>query len=165
MRKMLLFIRIVYRELSVERIIYLKCRTPEMIKYQWKFSGNFNSYIGCFRIWVYCIHCFARGGVVGWDTALQAGRLRIRFPMVSLKFFLNWILPATLWKYIWSFFDRAHSIELFHQPTLMHNFLYSLTICLLYYYPRHVSSINMPISISVLCRRLQRAKISDAVWI
>ena len=26
-------------------------------------------------------------------------------------------------------------IELFHQPTLMHNFLYSLTICLLHYYP------------------------------
>ena len=38
-----------------------------------------------------------------------------------------------------------HSIQLFHQPTLMHNFLYSLTICMLYYYPRHVSSINMPI--------------------
>ena len=38
-----------------------------------------------------------------------------------------------------------HSIELFHQPTLMHNFLYSLTICLLHYYPRHVSSINIPI--------------------
>ena len=35
--------------------------------------------------------------------------------------------------------------ELFHQPTLMHNFLYSLTICLLHYYSRHVSSINMPI--------------------
>ena len=30
-------------------------------------------------------------------------------------------------------------VELFHQPTLMHNFLYSLTICLLHYYPRHVS--------------------------
>ena len=38
-----------------------------------------------------------------------------------------------------------HSIELFNQPTLMHNFLNSLTICLLHYYPRHVSSINMPI--------------------
>ena len=38
-----------------------------------------------------------------------------------------------------------HSIELFHQPTLMHNFLYSLTICLLHYYHRNVSSINMPI--------------------
>ena len=38
-----------------------------------------------------------------------------------------------------------HSIELFHQPTLMHNFFYSLTVCLLYDYPRHVSSINMAI--------------------
>ena len=35
--------------------------------------------------------------------------------------------------------------ELFHQPSLMHNFLYLLTTCLLHYYPRHVSSINMPI--------------------
>ena len=57
-----------------------------------------------------------------------------------------------------------HSIELFHQSTLMHNF-YSLTICLLRYYPRHVSSINMPIfrrkncihtssGIFALCKRL-----------
>ena len=57
-----------------------------------------------------------------------------------------------------------HSIELFHQPTLMNNF-YSLTICLLHYYPRHVSSINMPIfrrkncihtasGIFALCKRL-----------
>ena len=47
----------------------------------------------------------------------------------------------------------------------MHNFLYSLTICLLHYYPRHVSSINMPIfrskncihtasGIFVVCKRL-----------
>ena len=43
-------------------------------------------------------------------------------------------------------FSTVHlSTELFHQPTLMHNFLYSLTICFLHYYSRHVSSINMPI--------------------
>ena len=57
------------------------------------------------------------------------------------------------------------SLELFHQPTLMHNFLYSLTICLLHYYPRHVSSISMSIfrrkncihtasGILALCKRL-----------
>ena len=34
--------------------------------------------------------------------------------------------------------------KLFHLPTLIHNF-YSLTICILHYNPRHVSSINMPI--------------------
>ena len=37
------------------------------------------------------------------------------------------------------FSTMHHSIVLFHQPTLMLNFL------LLHYYPRHVSSINMPI--------------------
>ena len=60
-----------------------------------------------------------------------------------------------------------HSIELFHQPTLKHSFLYSLIICLLHCYPRHVSSINMPIfrrkncihtasGIFALCKRLHR---------
>jgi len=32
-----------------------------------------------------------------WGTALQAGRSRFRFPMVSLKFFIDIILPAALW--------------------------------------------------------------------
>ena len=41
--------------------------------------------------------------------------------------------------------ENSKVLELFHQPTLMHNFLYSLTMCLLHHYPRHVSSINMPI--------------------
>ena len=40
----------------------------------------------------------ARGGVVGRGTALQAGRSQVRFPMVSLKFFTDLILPATLWQ-------------------------------------------------------------------
>ena len=30
--------------------------------------------------------CGARDGAVGWGTALQAGRSRVRFPMVSLEF-------------------------------------------------------------------------------
>ena len=38
-----------------------------------------------------------RGGAVGWGTALQAGRPRVRFPMVSLEFFIDIILPAALW--------------------------------------------------------------------
>jgi hypothetical protein len=36
-------------------------------------------------------------GAVGWGTALQAGRLRVRFPMMTLKFFVDIILPAALW--------------------------------------------------------------------
>ena len=30
----------------------------------------------------------APGGAVGWGTALQAGRSRVRFPMMSLEFFI-----------------------------------------------------------------------------
>jgi hypothetical protein len=34
-----------------------------------------------------------RGGAVGWSTGLQAGKSRVRFPMVSLKFF-HWHIPS-----------------------------------------------------------------------
>ena len=40
---------------------------------------------------------FLRGGAVGWGTALQARRSQVRFPMVSLEFFIDIILPAALW--------------------------------------------------------------------
>ena len=64
--------------------------------------------------------------------------------------------------------------ELFHQPTSMHNFLYSLKICLLHYYPRHVSSIYMPIfrrkncihtvsGIFALCKRLHSTLVESAL--
>jgi hypothetical protein len=39
----------------------------------------------------------ARGGAVGSGTVVQAGRLRVRLPMVSLEFFIDTILPAALW--------------------------------------------------------------------
>ena len=56
----------------------------------------------------------------------------------------------------------------------MHNFLYSLTIRLLHYYPRHVSSINMPIfrrkncihtasGIFALCKRLHSTLVGSGV--
>ena len=35
----------------------------------------------------------ARGSAVGWGTALQVGRSRVRFPMVSLEFF-HWHNPS-----------------------------------------------------------------------
>jgi hypothetical protein len=37
-----------------------------------------------------------RGDAVGWGTALQAGRSRVRFPMVSLRLFTDTILPTAL---------------------------------------------------------------------
>ena len=56
----------------------------------------------------------------------------------------------------------------------MHNFLYSLTICLIYYYPRHVSSINVPIfrrkncihtasGIFALCKRLHSTLVESGL--
>jgi hypothetical protein len=36
------------------------------------------------------ISSWARGGAVGWGTALQAGRSRVRFPMVLLEFFIDY---------------------------------------------------------------------------
>jgi hypothetical protein len=38
----------------------------------------------------------ARGSTVGWGTALQVGRTQVQFPMVSLEFLIDIILPAAL---------------------------------------------------------------------
>jgi hypothetical protein len=37
----------------------------------------------------------------GWGTVLQAGMSKFRFPMVSLEFFLDIILPAAVWPWGW----------------------------------------------------------------
>jgi hypothetical protein len=44
-----------------------------------------------------CVRSGVRGGTVGLGTALQTGRLRVRFPMESLEFFRDLILPVALW--------------------------------------------------------------------
>ena len=49
----------------------------------------------------YCLKWgHAAGGAVVWGTALQAGRSRIGFPMVSLEFFIDINLPVALWSWI-----------------------------------------------------------------
>jgi hypothetical protein len=40
---------------------------------------------------------FGRGGAVCWGIALQAGRSWVRFPVESLEFFSELILPVALW--------------------------------------------------------------------
>ena len=46
-------------------------------------------------------HIGVRSGAVGWGTALQVGRSRVRFRMVSLEFFIDIILPAAVWPWGW----------------------------------------------------------------
>jgi len=40
-------------------------------------------------------------GAVGWGTALQVGRSRVRFPIVPLELFIDINLLATLWLWGW----------------------------------------------------------------
>ena len=68
--------------------------------------SNVSMFSGCHRFGgTYCFHLHGdrygkrrhRGGAVGWGTALQVGTSGVRFPTVSLEFFLDFILPAALW--------------------------------------------------------------------
>ena len=54
-----------------------------------------------------------RGDAVGLGTALQAGRSRVRFPLVSLAFFIDIILPAALWPGVDSASNRNENQEYF----------------------------------------------------
>jgi len=38
---------------------------------------------------MFFIFCGARGGAVGWGTALQAGMSRVRFPMALIEIFVD----------------------------------------------------------------------------
>ena len=96
------------------------------------------------------------------------------FPFIISLYYVKEPTRCVFGSIFYVFSTVHHSIELFHQPTLMHNFLYSLTICLLQYYPRHVSSINMPIfrrkncihtasGIVALCKRLHRTPVGSGL--
>jgi len=53
------------------------------------YSRSFNVYLSSFVVYLRTLSL--------WGTALQVGRSRVRFPMVSLQFFIDRILPAALW--------------------------------------------------------------------
>jgi len=61
-------------------------------------------FVAGFRIkncWMFPDRRGARGNAVGWSTALQVGRSRVWFPMVSLEFFIDIILPTAVWLWGW----------------------------------------------------------------
>ena len=73
------------------RILYKRLRINVKLRY-------FCLHLSCCWEFVKGVHwCGARCGAVGWDTALQAGRSRVRIPMVSLEFFIDIILLAAPW--------------------------------------------------------------------
>jgi hypothetical protein len=47
-----------------------------------------------------CIYLSVRPSVHLSFTALQVGRTRVRFPMLSLRFFIDLILLAALWPWV-----------------------------------------------------------------
>ena len=65
------------------------------------------------RKWNITNYSGVRGGVVGWGTALQAGKSRVWFPMVSLELFIDIILPAALWPWGRLNLDRNEYQEYF----------------------------------------------------
>jgi hypothetical protein len=76
------------------------------------FLSQFNTfmddvtYVRDVEVCMYSMICYVlrfgvRGGAVGWGTAIQVERSRVRFPIVSLEFFIGIILPAALWPWGW----------------------------------------------------------------
>ena len=65
----------------------------------WLWDRSICSYCDWYHFFLYIplTLSLTRGSAVGWGTALQAGRSRVRFLMVSLEFFIDIILPAALW--------------------------------------------------------------------
>ena len=65
-------------------------------------SLRINKYLRTHGLYLshYFIYQGPRADTVGWGTALQAGRSRVRFPLVSLKFFIDIILPAAQWPWV-----------------------------------------------------------------
>jgi hypothetical protein len=44
-------------------------------------------------------NCVARGGAVGWGTALKTRRSRAPFPVFSVEFFIDIVTLAALWQW------------------------------------------------------------------
>jgi hypothetical protein len=68
----------------------------------------------------------ARVALVGWGATLQAERLRVRFPMRSLKFSIHLILQTALWPRTWFSYATIQIRFSFGFPTLIINADYNI---------------------------------------
>ena len=62
-----------------------------------KFSSYCETKLQSFKAVMETIAVYCMKRATRWRCALQAGRSRVRLPMVSLEFFIDIILPAALW--------------------------------------------------------------------
>jgi hypothetical protein len=111
-----------YIDMNMSYTWVLHIKVAYRVPHKWRHAVYVTRPLLCTRITCYVtvktveiskIRCFyhkaetllfilgARGGAVGWDIALQAGRSRVWFPMVSLEFFIDINLPAALWPWGW----------------------------------------------------------------
>jgi hypothetical protein len=65
------------------------------------------------NIWHYCTYLGHAVAQFFWGTALQAGRSRVRFPMVSLEFFIDLIFRSHYGPGVGSAFNRNEYQEYF----------------------------------------------------
>ena len=73
----------------------------------------YKSLLRCCGFLILAIWGHAAGGAFGWGTARQFRRLRLRFPMVSLDFFIDIILPNALWSWGWLRLQQKWVPEMF----------------------------------------------------
>ena len=78
-------------------VIYLKPSRRLLCGVRFVFVSFMNFIVSMIECNLHHIWGHAAGGTGGRGTALQAGRSRVRFPIGSLEFYINIILPAALW--------------------------------------------------------------------
>jgi hypothetical protein len=68
--------------------------TCNHLPYSARLSSQWGLWKTVYHFSLFVIEPGVRGGAVGWGTALQVGRSRVRFPMESLEFFGDLTLPV-----------------------------------------------------------------------
>jgi hypothetical protein len=83
-------------------VLFVLCRPVYCLYVNVLFTTATGCLPNCsWQIYQYNNNSMIRGGAVVWNTALQAGRSRVRFPRLLLELFIDIFLPAALWPWGW----------------------------------------------------------------